>query len=80
MQNEISERLKILPKVIQLLSQGSSLSCLYFFPQQEKSRAASESQTFFFGGGRWAWGMSKQLRISGKSQTLMQSKPVWRSK
>lgn len=79
MQNEISERLKILPKVIQLLSQGSSLSCLYFFPQQEKSRAASESQTFFFWGGG-AWGMSKQLRISGKSQTLMQSKPVWRSK
>lgn len=40
------------------------LSCLCFFPQQEKSRAASQSQSFF-GGGGWirSWRYQGNLRL-----------------
>lgn len=72
MENEISERLKIWPKVIQLLSQGSSLGplpLLPLFPTAREVQSTLRKPDFFWGGG-----MSKQLAIPGKSQTLMRSK------
>ena len=72
MENEISERLKILPTITQLLKTGFKLgsadSLLSSFPQQEKYRADPERQAF---GGE---GMSKKLGTTGKPQILLRSK------